>query len=362
MRNSHGPVASLVRRTAIALLALTATAPVATAEASGGTYDVVFCSSLNRSYGGEIDTTNAFAARSLCGDPSNDSAFKIDSAGRATEGRSARVSWGVEPPLGIVGVSAEGRLRRADGYSAKAFMADAEGRLTQEVANGTREPSDFRSFEWQGTPQRQFVVRLECAQAPSCEASEHARAWVRDLRFTVVDLVDPEVSVAGSLFDGGWHRGSVAADVRGLDSGAGISSLSLNVGGVSLIDDASACNSRVNNETASSFTPCLASASSRTDRTTDQAPFDNGLNIVNSCASDFAGNKTCLMHEVRVDNELPIARFALQDPDDPELFRVPVRDEFSGLATGSVFFRGGWRERVEVFGDASVACRAPCPS
>ncbi|MEJ7876759.1 MAG: hypothetical protein WKF62_08865, partial [Solirubrobacterales bacterium] len=164
---------------------------MARAEASGGTYDVVFCSSLNRSYGGEIETTNAFTARNLCSDPQNDNAIKIESVARATDGRSARVSWGVEPPLGIVGVSAEGRLRRADGFSSKLFMADAEGRLSEEVADGTREPGDFRTVEWEGIPQRQFVARLECTQAPSCEASDHARTWVRNLRFTVADFSDP---------------------------------------------------------------------------------------------------------------------------------------------------------------------------
>jgi hypothetical protein len=43
--------------------------------------------------------------------------------------------------------------------------------------------------------------------------------------------------------------------------------------------------------------------------------------------------------EVRVDNEVPVASFAAQEQDDPELIRVPVQDGFSGLGRGAIFYR-----------------------
>ena len=194
-----GPVTSFgLARAMIASLAILSLFPAANAEAAGGTYDVVFCGSANRSFGGEIETTNAFTARSFCGDPLESNAIKIDNVARAAVGRNARVSWRVEPPLAIVGVSVEGRLRRANGYSSSLFMTDAEGRFTHHVASGSRDPSDFKTFEWEGEkPQRGFTASLECTESPSCEASEQAHTWVRNLRFTVVDLEDPEVAVAG---------------------------------------------------------------------------------------------------------------------------------------------------------------------
>ena len=81
------------------------------ASAADGTYDVVFCHELHRSFGGTIDSTNSFSARSLCSDPQNSSAVKIDNVDRTSEGRSAEVFWEVNEPLGITGVQVEGRLR-----------------------------------------------------------------------------------------------------------------------------------------------------------------------------------------------------------------------------------------------------------
>ena len=56
---------------------------------------------------------------------------------------------------------------------------------------------------------------LECGQSPSCAASEHARAWVQNVRLTVADEADPEVEVDGSLLDGGWLRGDHSLGLAG---------------------------------------------------------------------------------------------------------------------------------------------------
>ena len=58
-----------------------------------------------------------------------------------------------------------------------------------------------------------------------------------------------------------------------------------------------------------------------------------------SCAFDFAGNSSCSVREVRIDNEPPALAFAPQDPQDPELIRAAVVDDFSGLATGAISYR-----------------------
>ena len=41
--------------------------------AEGGTYDVLFCHELHRGFGGTIEATNSFSARTLCSDPQNSS-------------------------------------------------------------------------------------------------------------------------------------------------------------------------------------------------------------------------------------------------------------------------------------------------
>jgi len=335
-------------RTIAASLAALALLSATNVEAAGGTYEVVFCSSANRSFGGEIDTTNAFTARSLCSDPAEGNAIKIDNVARTTAGRNARVSWRVEPPLAIVGVSVEGRLRRANGYASWLFMTDAEGRYTHEVASGGRDPSDFETFEWEGPkPQQGFTASLECTETPSCEASTQAHTWLRNLRFTVADSRDPEIDVSGSLFDAGWVRGDVSAIVSGVDPGAGMKALTMTSNGEPFVAETSDCAGELPLGLASTFRPCPPTAFFQAQIPSAEAPFANGVNEIRSCAEDFATNEACAISEIRIDNEAPVPAFAASNPDDPELIRVPVEDGFSGLAGGTISFRaqGGteWR-------------------
>jgi len=130
------------------LLALTSSE----SKASGGTFEVVFCHELSSLFGGEIDANNAFSARSFCNDESNASAVRIESALRAKNGRSARAFWEVDQPLALTGVTAEGRLRRADGYQSELFMADADGKFKSRVALGRPDTGDFKRYRWDGNP------------------------------------------------------------------------------------------------------------------------------------------------------------------------------------------------------------------
>lgn len=311
----------------------------ASAPASGGTYDVAFCSELHRFFGGTIESTNSFSARTLCSDPDNDSAVKIDNVARTTKGRSARVIWAVGEPLGLVGAQVEGRLRRSEGYESSLFMADALGSSTHIVARGGPGPGPFERFRWQGAPQRQFVAKLECTAGPSCPPSEQAKTWVRDLRFTVADYADPQVEVRGSLFQGGWLRGSVDVSAQATDGGSGVATVSVTANSDGVLNVAGACRHELSAYLAASFEPCEAQAFGSAGSSTGAEPFINGINEIRTCASDFAGNPACLRHEVRIDNESPRAGFLAQNPDDPELIRVSVRDEFSGLSSGAIYFR-----------------------
>lgn len=323
--------------------------PAASSRASGETYEVVHCGTLNRALGGTISETNAFSARNNCGDEANDFAFHIDSVGRATKGRAASVTWGVEPPLGIVGVSADARLRRADGYQSRLFMADSTGLLTDVVATGSREPSDFTRYEWDGAPQRQFVANLECFDGPSCPASPHAKTLVRDLRFTVADYADPEVVAEGSLYSGEWLRGPVDVVLTSQDAGSGISDLYVDVNSANLQEELNDCAGSIDGRSeAATMQPCPDSAALLISPQTSLMPFVNGINDVRSCGLDFAGNETCTSHAVRIDNESPgLAFSSTQNSEDPELVRVPVNDEHSGADSGQIYFRAAgasdWR-------------------
>ncbi len=209
-----------MKRFAFALLAVIAGCAVLPSNslAAGGTYDVVFCHELHRLFGGTIDSTNSFSARSRCSDPQSNS-VTIDNVERTAEGRSAEAYWQVDDPLGITGVQVDARLRRANGYRSALYMADGNGHETHTVAVGDTSGDGSKPYAWEGQPQRRFVASLECGQSPSCAASEHARTWVQNVRLTVADEADPEVEVDGSLLDGGWLRGQHTLAVRSLDAG-----------------------------------------------------------------------------------------------------------------------------------------------
>ncbi len=81
------------RVTAAVVVVMGFALPATEAHAAGGTYDVVFCSSANRVFGGEIATNNAFSARSFCSDASNYNSVQIESVTQARHDRSARAFW-----------------------------------------------------------------------------------------------------------------------------------------------------------------------------------------------------------------------------------------------------------------------------
>jgi hypothetical protein len=311
----------------------------ASSGASNGTYDVVFCHELHRGFGGTIEATNSFFVRNRCSDPQYSSAIQIESVDRTSDGRSARAFWELADPLGITGVEVEGRLRRANGYRSELFMADAEGRKTQQVGVGESSSDGFQTYDWQGKPQQRFTASLECGQSSSCPASDTAKTWLRSLRLTVVDGADPEVEVGLELFEDRWVRGDASTFLSATDTGSGLFAAGIEVNGSSLVNLDPACESRIADRFASAIVPCASAVSTTSVLATSEAPFKNGVNSVRACSTDFAANESCLTRDVRVDNELPNLAFREPDPEDPELVRVPVRDQFSGLASGSISYR-----------------------
>lgn len=330
-----------MRRLALWLAVASVVIPAASAQAAGGTYDVVFCSSLNRDLGGTVEKANVYSARDYCAEPTEDFAFKINNVERALEGRSAEVFWEAEPPLAIVAAQAEAKLRRAAGYHARLYTADERGRLTHLVATGSTDGGDYTPYSWTGTPQPAFYADLVCVRSPSCAPSDQAKTLVRDLRFTVADYADPEVEVDGSLYGGGWLRGEARSTLRTSDLGSGIARLQLLVDGEDVRSEEGVCPGVTPaSSVARSMTPCVENRSMEVLIDTTADPFEDGVNFVSGCAMDFASNEVCRESVVRIDNHPPSLTFPVsQDPEDPELITVPALDEHSGVASGQILFR-----------------------
>ena len=187
-----------MKRFAFALLAVIAGCAVLPSNslAAGGTYDVVFCHELHRLFGGTIDSTNSFSARSRCSDPQSNQSRSTTSSEPLKAGRLR--------PTGRSTTHLESRAYRSTPGCGERTATDP--RCTWPTAMGTRRTplplairrAMGRSRTLGRQPQRRFVASLECGQSPSCAASEHARTWVQNVRLTVADEADPEVRSVGS--------------------------------------------------------------------------------------------------------------------------------------------------------------------
>jgi hypothetical protein len=138
-----------------------------------------------------------------------------------------------------------------------------------------------------------------------------------------VDPSPPKVTaVEGPLVDGGVLRGHQELRAAASDVGGGVSSLELKVNGMTMPGSASGACSVVTIENpsykgvaATSPSPCPPTLPGSWDVDTSAAPFQNGANTIQVCASDFATtglpNITCTNPQtVEVNNtctESPVA-------------------------------------------------------
>jgi hypothetical protein len=166
---------------------------------------------------------------------------------------------------------------------------------------------------------RTFPMSLSCVN--KCETG--AYIGMHFIAATEVDPTPPVVTaVEGPLVEGDVLRGRQGLRAQATDIGGGVRSLELRVDGMAMPAPAiGACsvayvqNLSYKGLAATSPTPCPASLSGSWEVDTSKAPFQNGLNTIQVCASDFATtgspNVTCSSPKtVEVNNtctESPVA-------------------------------------------------------
>ncbi len=329
---------------AAALLLFAALSP-AIAGAAGRTYTVVQCDPLNRSHADAVlEDASPYAARSFCGDPGNDHAMKVISTGRAQHGSFGRIRWQTgSPDLEIVAVDLKAKLRRDNGHAARLWMADERLNEVARIAAGGSDATAYRHYGWDaaGHGSRQFVASLACQRAAGCRQSDTAKTWLREVRLRVADYADPSfTTLDGTLLGGSWLRGSRDLRAQANDAGSGVKGLTASVNGRRLATQDGGCDVIPGTTHAARFQACGAEIFSTYTPNTADEPFKDGANAIAVCATDFAGNRTCDEHRVRVDNTPPRISFALsQDADDPELIRAAVSDPTSGVKSGQILYR-----------------------
>jgi hypothetical protein len=336
------------------------------AGAAGRTYAVVQCDPLNRSHADAVlEDASPYAARSFCGDPANDHAMKVISTGRARHGSFGRIRWRTgSSHLEIVAVDLKAKLRRDNSHAARLWMADQRLNEVARVAAGGNGATAYRHYGWNaaGHGSRQFVASLSCRRAAGCRRSDAAKTWVRQVRLRVADYADPSfTALDGTLLGRSWLRGSRDLRARASDAGSGVKRLTASVNGRRLDTQDGSCDVIPGTIRAARFRACGAEIFSDQTANTAYQPFQDGANALVVCATDFAGNRTCDEHRVRIDNTPPRISFASsQAADDPELITAAVLDPTSGVKSGRILYRPrgqtSWRHLdTRLHGDAMRA-------
>lgn len=154
-------------------------------------------------------------------------------------------------------------------------------------------------------------IYLGCTS--SCEAGPSVS--VHYVAATEVDPVAPKLQpLQGSLLGGGILRGHQSLDAEASDEGGGLSKVAVVVNGLPAdpptVADCSLAQTKratVTGTVALSPTPCPAALKSSWTLDTAAYPFQNGVNSVQACASDFSTlnepNTTCSAPQaIDVDN------------------------------------------------------------
>ena len=339
----------------LACVALVGAASAPTARA--GRYTVVQCDPAGRAFAdAEFERRNGgdygFAHR--CEEDEDASSLQIYTITTTPQNHYGRISWTAPTGSRIIGVGLEAKLRSDAGQQARLSFIDPTGAEVGRLATGSGAATGFERYERQFTDggRERFAASLTCIDGDGCPASDQAKAWVRSVRLAISDPVAPLLLATGSLLSPGWHRGSADVAAVATDDGSGVRRIDLGVGFATLPQSQTfTCSVVAGSALVTRMRPCAQTQSVSATIDTAAPPFADGANLVWACAADYGADGTpgCFQQAVMVDNTAPIAAFAKsQQRDDPELIRVAVRDETSGVASGSIAYRpvggGAWRE------------------
>jgi hypothetical protein len=276
------------------------------------------------------------------------SAIGVHNPGRANQRQDGRWTWYAPPGTAITRASGLEDLRNSHGYSARIFSG-AWGDL--RIADGNEYWQGY-GFNFGAWGVGHFGVRLVCASGSGCDSngSSHARAYLRDVTFTLSDSSKPTPRIVGELVSpaaatDGWHRGSQNLSYDASDRGGGVAAYGVTVNGHSAGSSYGSCQLTANGY-GKLMRPCSAEPYGRSaNGNTVSGPWRNGTNTVQACAWDFGGgggssNKACVTQQVKVDNEVPDPAFRnSQDPANPELIRAPVDEDYSGVEAGKLAYK-----------------------
>lgn len=337
-----------------------------TAGAAGGQYTVLKCHIYSRS-ASEVEAAAAgpYQTADSCAAP--DQRLEVTVNGFGLPGQAGYVRFTAPDNTAIVGVTADANLRRDNHHFAQLAVVDHQG-TSRVLAQGSDSGDGFQTYSFSNLNDLRFVVQLFCSDPGGCPNSAQAHAYVRNIGLVLEDRSDPGVTeIGGSLLESAWLRGEKVLQASAVDLGSGLAALSAMVNGTAVGNALGQCTG-ILGLASSVLVPCVlmpGGAQLTTTINTAAPPFQQGANRLEICPRDFAGNSPpCSSAVISVDNQPPTLAFAnTPDPADPELIRVAVIDDASGVDPSSVQISyrpvGGaqWTSLPTRLGDGSALAR-----
>ena len=312
-RGGLGRIVAMGVALALALLLLAAK------EATAGKYSVAQCgwhigadASWADTTGGAKFRPDAYCATPPGADPFDGAhlkSFTRDGQGTVSGTRYARWRWEAPGGTGITRVSGTWWHALHDGIEQRigAVPWGTGGFDVFASAAATDvNPHDFVV----GFPVGQLAIedRLLCARAEAKWCSLEPGSWsaIRALTLTIEDAYSPTSSVDGDVLAGGWLRGERKLGYAASDVGAGLKRTEAIVDGSPVLGHDHSCNTiSISGELrATTMRPCPTERVGYYPIYTQR--YSDGPHSVSHCATDFAGNVSCLPERtVLIDNNPP---------------------------------------------------------
>ena len=290
--------------------------------ASAGEFPVVQCGGAGSWFDGQysrLTGVNRVNVLSGCRSAAEDrvGVYQDRRGGSFSEAEGGHYQWRAPAGLSVVGLNVRAKLKDANGL--RAAITGRAGGSDLDLDAGLPHDGSVVEARWsnRSRPLDSFSVRLRCNRAAGCpNRPDSVKSFfeVMAVEFQVDDSRAPSLDGSGELVGaaagGRWIGGAVNYSVAASDVGAGLSDLTTRVNGFPVQVAGPAC-AGVSGSRALAFSPCppTAARTARLDTTT--APFQEGPNRIETCASDYAGagrqpNTTCTPPvTVMVDNREP---------------------------------------------------------
>ena len=304
-------------------------------QASAGQFAVAMCGDQSvASHAFKFDRNSTrFRSSAACGGSSS-AGLKLE----VEEGRTSGSRWGrwrtasPSPLLPIVGWSLRAHIHDSDGLIGRICFerASTETRCFGDDTNGS-----YRLHGAVAPDGEAISLRLGCFLDKGCDGGKNAHVFARNMVLTIADRTAPTIQLSGPLMSGGLKAGETFVQADVADGESGVHRLEVLVNGVVVESSTGSGCLEPRAGTFAGYSPCPKESDETVALDTETAPFVNGANRVEVCASDVSSsgladaNRACESTSIEVDNSCPSSSFgaaSLKAGIGPTLDQSPVID------------------------------------